>query len=210
MQETWVRSLGWQNPLEKGIATYPSIPRTSPWGRKEADTTERLSLHFHILKVCELQPGGARALDRPACNSLAVSGPSGRHTSVLLRYSHLSHLLLDHPPTSVSHETDVSVQWDAVWGWRSSCGSVHSSLHHLALPLTPPSTRTALPPTLSISPQPPPPGVWWEQLTQPKGWQTLSRASAPGCRRLPVQVATAETRPRVLTICCFFWTPDEV
>ena len=74
MQETWVRSLGWQNPLEKGIATYPSIPRTSPWGRKEADTTERLSLHFHILKVCELQPGGARALDQPACNSLAVSG----------------------------------------------------------------------------------------------------------------------------------------
>ena len=70
-------------------------------GSQEADTTERLSLHFHILKVCELQPGGARALDQPACNSLAVSGPSGRHTSVLLRHSYLSHLLLDHPPTSV-------------------------------------------------------------------------------------------------------------
>ena len=39
VQETWVRSLGWQDPLEKGIATHLSImawriPRTSPWGRK--------------------------------------------------------------------------------------------------------------------------------------------------------------------------------
>ena len=25
MQETWVRSLGWEDPLEKGTATHPSI-----------------------------------------------------------------------------------------------------------------------------------------------------------------------------------------
>ena len=25
MQETWVRSLGWENPLEKGMATHSSI-----------------------------------------------------------------------------------------------------------------------------------------------------------------------------------------
>ena len=25
MQETWVRSLGWEDPLEKGMATYSSI-----------------------------------------------------------------------------------------------------------------------------------------------------------------------------------------
>ena len=25
MQETWVRSLGWDNPLEKGMATHSSI-----------------------------------------------------------------------------------------------------------------------------------------------------------------------------------------
>ena len=24
MQETWVRSLGWENPLEEGMATHPS------------------------------------------------------------------------------------------------------------------------------------------------------------------------------------------
>ena len=46
--ETWVRSLGWEDPLEKGKAIHSSIlawriPWTSPWGRKESDTTERLS-----------------------------------------------------------------------------------------------------------------------------------------------------------------------
>ena len=25
MQETWVQSLGWKDPLEKGTATHPSI-----------------------------------------------------------------------------------------------------------------------------------------------------------------------------------------
>ena len=53
MQETLVRSLGWEDPLETGKATQSSIlePREfhglySPWGCKESDTTEKLSLHF--------------------------------------------------------------------------------------------------------------------------------------------------------------------
>ena len=50
MRETRVLSLGWEDPLEKEKATHSSIlacrlPWTySPWGRKESDTTERLSL----------------------------------------------------------------------------------------------------------------------------------------------------------------------
>ena len=55
MQETWVRPLGWEDPLEKEMATHSSIlawkiPRTEDlvdynlWGRKESDTTERLHL----------------------------------------------------------------------------------------------------------------------------------------------------------------------
>ena len=50
MQETQVQSLGWEDPLEKVMATHFSIlawkiPWTekpggsSPWGRKEWDTT---------------------------------------------------------------------------------------------------------------------------------------------------------------------------
>ena len=52
MQETSVRFLGWEDPLEKGTATHSSIlawriPWTVyPWGCKESDTTERLSLFF--------------------------------------------------------------------------------------------------------------------------------------------------------------------
>ena len=51
MQETQVQSLGWEDPLEMGMSTLPSIlawkiPWTeelgglSPWSRKESDTTE--------------------------------------------------------------------------------------------------------------------------------------------------------------------------
>ena len=43
IQETWVRSLGWEDPLEKGKATHYSIVAgefhglCSPWGGKESD-----------------------------------------------------------------------------------------------------------------------------------------------------------------------------
>ena len=41
MRETWVGSLGWQDPLEKGKATHSSILAwKSPLGRKESDMTE--------------------------------------------------------------------------------------------------------------------------------------------------------------------------
>ena len=50
MWETWVRSLGWEDPLEKGKATHSGILAWRiPWGRKESDMTERLSLSlFHL------------------------------------------------------------------------------------------------------------------------------------------------------------------
>ena len=51
VRETWLWSLGWEDPLEKGKATHSSIlawriPWTlySPWGHKEWDTTDLLSL----------------------------------------------------------------------------------------------------------------------------------------------------------------------
>ena len=53
IQETWVRSLGWEGPLEEGMATHPlqysylenphgqrSLMGCSPLGHKESDTTE--------------------------------------------------------------------------------------------------------------------------------------------------------------------------
>ena len=49
MWDIWVRSLGWEDSLETGKATHSSILAwrilwTSPWGHKELDTTEQLSL----------------------------------------------------------------------------------------------------------------------------------------------------------------------
>ena len=55
MWDAWVQSLGWEDPLEKGMATHSSIlageshgQRSlvgySPRGRKELDMTERLLL----------------------------------------------------------------------------------------------------------------------------------------------------------------------
>ena len=35
MQDTWVQSLGWEDPLEKGVATHSSILAwRSPWPKQ--------------------------------------------------------------------------------------------------------------------------------------------------------------------------------
>ena len=62
MQETWVRSLGQEDPQEKGMATCASIlarriPQRileghSPWGHTALDTSERRTLShflFHLV-----------------------------------------------------------------------------------------------------------------------------------------------------------------
>ena len=43
MQETWVQSLGWEDPLEKEKATHSRILAWR-FGHKESDKTEQLSL----------------------------------------------------------------------------------------------------------------------------------------------------------------------
>ena len=69
MWETWVRSLGQEDPLEKEMATHSSILAWRiPWteeldglqstGHKESDTTERLhslSLTFSVFILLKIQ-----------------------------------------------------------------------------------------------------------------------------------------------------------
>ena len=60
MRETWIQPLGWEDPLEEGMATHfhilaQRLPGTvCPWGPKELDVTERLSrLLSHIVLSME-------------------------------------------------------------------------------------------------------------------------------------------------------------
>ena len=75
MQEMWVRSLGWEDPPEEGMATHSSVmPRKShgqrsplgytPQGHKELNTIEATSsMHYHdthftdeeMAKKCEIK-----------------------------------------------------------------------------------------------------------------------------------------------------------
>ena len=57
-QETWVQSLGWEDPLEEEMITHSrflpgashgqrSLVGYSPWDRKELDMTKQLSTAQH-------------------------------------------------------------------------------------------------------------------------------------------------------------------
>ena len=53
MWETWVQSLGWEDPLETGKATHSqysgleySMDCCSPWGCEKSNTDEQLSLSY--------------------------------------------------------------------------------------------------------------------------------------------------------------------
>ena len=80
MWETWVWSLSWEDPLEKGTLPTPvfwpgefhgqrSLTGYSPRGRKESNTTERLTLskkHWY-LHIMEYYPTKKQAID--ACKT---------------------------------------------------------------------------------------------------------------------------------------------
>ena len=57
MRETWVQSLGWEDPLEKERLPTPVFwpgdfhGLYSSWGCKETDTIERLSLSLFSLEA---------------------------------------------------------------------------------------------------------------------------------------------------------------
>ena len=71
MQETWVQSLGWEDPLEEEMATIPvflpgeshgqrSLLGYSPWSHQESDTAELLTLslskvNMYILKFFDFK-----------------------------------------------------------------------------------------------------------------------------------------------------------
>ena len=93
MRETWVWSLGWKNPLEKGMATHSStlawrIPMDrgawghSPWGHKESDMIEWLStahMKAQSIPVAKksVSPAFSKVCMSVCCNILL--NPRGTH-----------------------------------------------------------------------------------------------------------------------------------
>ena len=54
MQETQVQSLGWDDPMEEEMSSHSRVSHGQrslavyrPWGRKELDMTEKLSVCMH-------------------------------------------------------------------------------------------------------------------------------------------------------------------
>ena len=86
MQETPVRSLGWEEPWRRErLPTPVSWPGEfkglhSPWGRKESDTTERLSLSltFRVRKDLRVGRGSLERLVNQIAFESTPLTPSGR------------------------------------------------------------------------------------------------------------------------------------
>ena len=67
MQETWVRSLGQEDPLEKRMVNplqfsclekphrQRSLAGYSPWGHRELDMTEQLTLYIYNMHIISIQ-----------------------------------------------------------------------------------------------------------------------------------------------------------
>ena len=93
MRETWVRSLGWEDPLEKGIAAHSSIPAGRiPWTEdpgglyivhgvaKESDTiATRQQVYPAALhrRDSQVSPGPERIPAHRVRSGAQVPGPTG-------------------------------------------------------------------------------------------------------------------------------------
>ena len=89
MWETWVQSLGWEDPLEKGTASHSSILAWripwglySPWGHKESDTAKWVSLS--LLEKWDERPSGINRL-HVLCHHWLLGSGNWRSLSRVLR-----------------------------------------------------------------------------------------------------------------------------
>ena len=81
MQETWVRSLGQEDPWRRAWQPTPvflpgkfhrqrSLVGYSLWGHKQLDTTERLHFHFHFLSLLNVRVTRVQFLNNVCKTSL--------------------------------------------------------------------------------------------------------------------------------------------
>ena len=96
MQESWVQSLGWEDPLEKGLATHSSIlagefhgqrnlAGYSPRSCKESDATERLTHRQYTNSLTNLIHHRWQVFTSPPC-ILTQKGASVWHRYVVVTF----------------------------------------------------------------------------------------------------------------------------
>ena len=122
MWETWVQSLGWEDPLEKEWLPTPVFwpgefhGLYSPWGRKESDTTERTSLHFTIIMLLSL--------------NLGISFWKGIKREGLGELCHLPlSLSIWKDPVNAVTINKFSAKWTALYSFP--CTAIHSLINPL-------------------------------------------------------------------------------
>ena len=94
-QESWVQSLGWEDPLEEAQQPTPvflpgeshgqrSLVGYRPWSRKDSDATEQLTLSFSFSFSLHDQHGsaGGFALGHAHSRSPLMGQPASQRTQV--------------------------------------------------------------------------------------------------------------------------------
>ena len=148
MQETWVRSLGREGPLEEGIANHPrilawKIPGTEePGGYGVSKSGTQLSDYFHYRGgvVVEGKKTGLRAAPPaiPQCLELP-KWPQANTPTCLPSKSEASRLRLDARQTPCRRgEMALSARPPPPpVSWPCSCGSQNTGSFHSEVCLTP-------------------------------------------------------------------------
>ena len=107
MWETWVWFLGWEDPLEKEMATHSvllpgeshrrrSLVGYSPRGRKESDTTERLHFLFFSFTMVWSVSAWGETWDNTKMKSLPSFLPvDSLQVAALMGRKHMSHFPVD-------------------------------------------------------------------------------------------------------------------
>ena len=127
MWETWVQSLGQEDPLEKEMAIHSStLAWKIPWteepgglqslGREESDATERLHFHRPFCNPLARSPPGssvcgslqARTLEWVAMPLQGIFPTQGWNPRLLHCRRILYHL---------SHQVPAKGQTVSIWGW---------------------------------------------------------------------------------------------
>ena len=123
----WVRSLGWEAPLEKGMATHSSIlAQRIPWteepGGHHPQHCKELDVTDATWHTCAHSPGPLQAGSRVACGTTSCGGTQSSGCSSYLRLSPRG-ILLDAP-------SPYSLGGQGSGTWSGLCPSdFHMSVH---------------------------------------------------------------------------------